>query len=577
MYFARGTAFAAGLIAITLPLAARADEAPAGDAGAPPAPATTAPATASTTPPADPPPATVAPPPPAVPPPATKTDPIFQFVTLHDLLDRNVITEAEYRAAVRDIAPSTGDRAEGAGTFVIGKWSTTLYGFLRSDLILDSTQSFLDLAGNTQVERPEGFPPPPPAVQSTYRGDHGRLQWSVRGTRFGLRFRAPEIGHVRVAGQVEMDFMGFQPAIAYPQQAAGVTAGNQPTNQTAPTEAGFFTSPIPRLRHAYVSVETPIVDILVGQYWHVMGMQPNYQPNSAQIQGLPAQIYGRTPQLRISKSIDTGPVTIDMALAALRPVQRDSMTPEGAAGLRVSIDEWRGMHTAGAVSTQLVPASIAVSGSIRDYRVPSFEQIPTDTVHLTTGAVAANAFLPIIPATKTRRGNALSVLGEFAWSQGAADLYTSLNGGMAFPTLPNTTGLNPPPAYPQNVDNGLVVYDITNFDLHPIQWTTFWVGLEYYLPGLDGKLWISGNYSHSYSTNIDSYVRQGDTPPNPNDYSYVPAAQVRKFEDFFDVNLFFAPVPAARFGLEYAHFDDRYADGVHAINHRAVFSSFLVF
>ncbi len=561
-----GPAMVAGLLVTALSFAARADEPPP----------TSAP-TSDTPPPSAPPP--LAPPaaPPPPPPAPAKSDSILQFATLRELYERKVLTEAEYQAALREIGASTGARAENAGTVVLGKWSTTVYGFVDSEVIFDSTQSFLDLAGNTSVERPAGFPPPPPAVQSTYRGENGRLQWSIRNSRFGLRLRAPEVGKVRVAGQLEMDFLGFQPAIAYPQQAAGVTAGNQPTNQTAPTEAGFFTSPIPRLRHAYVSVETPIVDILVGQYWHVMGMQPNYQPNSAQIQGLPAQIYGRTPQLRISKSIDTGPVTIDLALAALRPVQRDSMTPEGAAGLRVSIDEWRGMHTAGATATSLVPASIAVSGSVRDFRVPSFEQIPTETIHLTTGAVAANAFLPIIPATKTRRGNALSVLGEFAWSQGGADLYTGLNGGMAFPTLPNKTGLNPPPAYPQNVDNGLVVYDIATFDLHPIQWTTFWVGLEYYLPGLDGNVWISGNYSHSYSTNIDSFARPGDVPPNPNDYSYVPAAQVRKFEDFFDVNVFFTPVPAARFGLEYAYFNDRYADGVHAINHRAVAAAYLVF
>lgn len=564
----RWLAASAALCLVTTTRLAVADEPP------PPPPPADSTATAA---PPPPPPTVLVTPPPTPPPQPAASGSILQFATLKELYERKVLTQAEYDAALREIGSSTGARAENAGTVVLGKWSTTVYGFLRSDLIFDSTQSFIDVAGNAPVERPAGFPAPPPAVQSTYRGENGRMQWGVRGSRIGFRFRAPEVSRIRVAGQFEMDFLGFQPAIAYPQQAGGITAGNSPTAQTAPTEQGFFTAPVPRLRHAYVSVETPIVDILVGQYWHVMGMQPNYQPNSAQIQGLPAQIYGRTPQLRISKTIDTGPVTIDLAIAALRPPQRDSMTPEGAAGLRVSIDEWRGMHTAGAAATSLHPASIAISGSIRDYRIPNFEQIPTETIHLTTGAVAANAFLPIIPATKERRGNALSVIGEFGWGQGAADIYTALNGGMAFPTLPNKTGLNPPPAYPQNVDNGLVVFDIQSFDLHPIQWTTFLVGLEYYLPGLNGNVWVSGNYSRSYSGNIDSFARPGDVPPNPNDYAYVPAAQVRKFEDFFDANLFFSPVPAARFGLEYAHFDDRYVDGVHAINHRVVFSSFLVF
>jgi hypothetical protein len=360
-----------------------------------------------------------------------------------------------------------------------------------------------------------------------------------------------------------MDFLGFEPAPTY-------------DNRTGTTEQGFFTNPALRARHAYFKLDTPVLDVLVGQTWHPL-MQPLYAPNSVQIQGLPGQIYARTPQIRFSKTVDTGAVTFQIDAAALRPPQRDAATPELAGSLRFAVDKWTGMHTNGATGTALLPASISIAGDMRDFRVPNFEQIPTSTVHLTTAAFSAHAFIPVIPATKERKGNALSLTGQFAWGQASADLYTAMNSGMAFPSLPNKTGINPAPVYPQNVDNGLVVFDIQNQDLHPIQWTSYVLGLEYYLPGLDGRVWISGNYSHIQSSNIDAYARPGITPPNPNDYAYVSAAQVRQFEDFFDANVFVDPLPSVRFGAEYAYFDDRYVDGTHAINHRVQVSGFFMF
>ena len=50
-----------------------------------------------------------------------------------------------------------------------------------------------------------------------------------------------------------------------------------------------------------------------------------------------------------------------------------------------------------------------------------------------------------------------------------------------------------------------------------------------------------------------------------------------KASDWFDVNLFADVTPQVRVGLEYANFNDTYADGVHAINHRGQMSAFYLF
>jgi hypothetical protein len=47
-------------------------------------------------------------------------------------------------------------------------------------------------------------------------------------------------------------------------------------------------------------LETPVVDVLAGQYWAVLGWATTYHPNSVQIQGLPGQVFSRAPQLRLS-------------------------------------------------------------------------------------------------------------------------------------------------------------------------------------------------------------------------------------------------------------------------------------
>lgn len=505
------------------------------------------------------PPSTATPTPPAA---ATPSSGPVELTTLRLLRDKGVITGAEYASAMADMAPSTGSRAGDAVSLVMGRWSATLYGFAETDVINDSTQSFNDGAGNAQVVRPNGVPPVPANLQNTYAGNHGRTQMSLRNSRLGLRFRAPEVHSVRVSGTVETDFLGYDPS---PNAAAGVT------------ESSFFSSPTLRIRHAFVKLETPVVDLLLGQYWDLFGWQGLYQPNSVQIQGLPGQLYARDAQIRLSRTFTSSSATFEAAIAARRPPSRDSQMPEAQGGLRLALPGWTGVMTQGATATAVMPASIAVTGDFRQFTVPEFSGTPTRSVSLSTEAIAVDAFIPVIPAKREDEGNALSLTGEFVTGSGMNDLYTGLTGGLTFPTFidPNQQ-INPAPVYPQDVDNGMVTYALDG-SLHAIQWTTFLVGLQYSLPGLGGHVWVSGNFSRSQSNNIDQFTRSSSTAVNTST-SYFPSnATVRKAEDFFDVNVFWQAVPGVRFGFEYANFNDQYVDGVHAINNRFQGSGFFIF
>lgn len=447
--------------------------------------------------------------------------------------EKNIISEEEYQSALRDLNETSGAQASEANTLVVGKWATTLYGFVEADSILDSTQSFNDLAGNGQVAR-----------TGSYGYSHGRVQFGARNSRVGLRMKAPEFAGIRVSGVVETDFLG--------NQALGYGSGQV-------SENGYYTSPLLRIRHMYVKAETDIVDVLMGQTWELFGWQSMYHPNTVEIQGVPGQIYSRTPQIRVSKTIKTDPVTVEIAVAAMRPPERDSAAPEGQAGLRLAINKWTGVQTMGATGTGIQPASIAVTGDLRHIEVPFEQAVPTGNAGKTATAGAIDAFLPVLPGSKEKMGNSLSLNGEFSSGYGTADLFTGLTGGVTWPAVLNAAGAN---VWPQDLDNGIATYSSTG-QLNYIQWTSYLFGAQYYFPGVNGKMWLSGNYSHMESSNTGTLY-----PKSP---------KVRSSEDWWDVNLFGDITPAWRVGLEYAQFLDHYIDGNAPTNHRVQLSGFFIF
>jgi len=461
----------------------------------------------------------------------------IEFTTLKLMHEKGLITDAEMDSALRDLSDSVGDRALESTSLAIGKWSTTIYGVVQSDNVYDTTESFNDFAGNALVQRP-----------GTYAGEHGRFTMSLRNSRLGFRLRAPEYHHVRVSALLEMDFLGNQAALGY-NQAYQISEG------------AYFSSPVFRMRHYMMKLETPIVDILIGQYWDLFGWQSQYHPNTVEIQGVVGQIYARTPQIRISKTIRTRPLTLEMAVAMVRPPQRDSSTPEGQGAVRLSLNKLKGKQTLGAVGSVESPLSIAFSGDVRHFSLPEFTAKPVNSVDKTGWAVGVDAFVPVIPLQLLHRFGNLGLNGEYVWGYGIADLYTGLNNGVANPALPNPMMLNPAPTYTINADPSMVLF-AADGTAHLIQIQSYMVGLQYYLPRLDGRVWVAANYMN---------IRSNNAKLHPN------GMFARLSEDRADVNLFGDVTPAVRIGLSYAYYLDHYSDGVSAPNHRVQFSAFYLF
>ncbi|HZZ83615.1 MAG TPA: hypothetical protein VFE30_03675 [Anaeromyxobacteraceae bacterium] len=438
------------------------------------------------------------------------------------------------RAASQDgaTAPTTTANAP-APSPVTNKWTASLYGFAELDAISDTTQSFNDLAGNGAI------------TKDPYKGGNGRLTMSPRNTRIGFKFAAPEYEGVKASGLIETDFFGA------PNGLSGAPNGGSGT--ASPSEGGLFTSPGLRIRHAWVKLETAYVDVLAGQSWQLFGWQPYFHPNTVDLQGVPGQVYSRSPQLRLSHMFKSEPVSVELAVAAARPQERDAWLPDGQAGARVLFNGWKGVHTTGGTGTSVDALAIGASGVLRQFAVPTSTLVATAAPSAQTTAsgwgLSLDAFIPIIPASAQDRSNALSLTGSWVRGAGIADMYTGLNGGLGSVNA---------------VDAGLIGINPTTKTLDTVQWRSYIVGAQYYLPG-GGNFWVSANYSQMDSFNIGNFVaanKQGT---------------VFHQSRWADGNLFWDATPAVRFGAEYARFEQTFNDGSQAHNNRYQLSAYYLF
>lgn len=411
-----------------------------------------------------------------------------------------------------------------------------LCGFVALNVMHDSTQSFELGVHNNMIAR-----------LGTYAGDHDQLQFSARDSRVTIEVGAPEQHGIQASGMIEFDFNGFMSADV--------------------TEHDFYVLGTMRMRHAFLRVENPVVDVLAGQYHDLFGWGgAGFYPTTLAFLGIPGQLYHRQPQLRLSKKVSGAAAQFEVAAAVTRPVHKASGVPDIQGGIRLALNGWTGASAQGYGQPALTPLAIGVSGVGRRFEVPEFLELPGDPKTTTGWGFAANAVIPVIPVeTNDDRSNALTLTAEFSTGTGVSDLYTELTGGALFPTLPNDAGrLINPPTFPAAIDSGIVTYD-GNDELHTIDWRGFVAGLSYYLPIARGRVWVSGVYSQLKSNDITSLT------PGPN------RGMVFEKAEYFDASLFVALTEAVQTGFSFQTVEQTFGDGVTARNNRLEFGSHLFF
>jgi hypothetical protein len=431
------------------------------------------------------------------------------------------------------------------------KFELTPYGLLILETSHDSTQSFQSGQGNSAIQRSGSAPGQPPP----YAGQHGRLTMTARPTILGFRVKAPKWHEIQTSGRVEFDFESATGATNPPGTAFGDVS-------ITTSESSFLTGANFRMRQCYAKLESPYIDLLVGQTQQLMGWGPTFYPNAANNLGVPGHLFGREFQIRFSHEFKTPAINVEAAAGAFRPPQRDSEIPDGQAGLRFAINQWKGIVN----GEKSLPAQIALSGTVRTFRVqgyilPASNTPPSQASSYTeNGAGAAvDVLLPIIPNDDPESpGNSLSVIAEAAQGYGISDQYLNLNFGLPTFTIQQSNGVGTP----VDVDPGIVHFD-PNGQLRALHVRSFMVNAQYVLPGLD-NVNVSGIFSYLDSDNVDrlATVNQSQT----GSFSKIFIKQ-----RYYETALHWFATPAWRFSFSYANTLQTFLDGLQETNHRFIF------
>jgi hypothetical protein len=308
---------------------------------------------------------------------------------------------------------------------MMGKWVTTLYGFVEMDTMYDSSNSYNNWPFN-------GAPANAQTIQGGYAYgketslgqtlNHDYWGFDVNNSRIGFAISSPVYNGYKVRALLEMDFLASPGETQY-----GLGGG---------FGAGYITNPIFRIRHFFGDVTTPWYgNFLFGQYWSLFGWQPYNIYNSVQIAPAPGTLYGRFPQLRWYKIFHAGEgIMIEPAVAAMLPPEPSSGVPAFVEGLKLADSDMKGEMMIGNTGKGQFPASLGFSAIQTDY-AGYFQNNYTPTSSTTSGKAynganqsynswtsseAVDLILPIIPIHDGKPGNNLTLQAEYSWGQGDA-------------------------------------------------------------------------------------------------------------------------------------------------------------
>ncbi len=418
--------------------------------------------------------------------------------TLQLLLNKGIITQQEYDQAVQEeerakveeeerVKIEEEKRAKQASFFTKNGLQVRLGGFAEFDFIDDNTQSFQELVGNRPVLH-----------SNTVNGANSQFFMSPRNSRIILDVRAPERDGIKSRLFFAMDFLGNQPAV-----------GTSTVN-----EFSQLTGPDARIFQLFFLVETPVVDVKVGQDWSRFGFMSQYSRGQVSTAVTPANMFNRWIQASLSKELRmTDTLSLTPVFSVERPPQANGTLPSFVAGVQIAHSGLKAPYNgAQAAETSLRSLSLQVSGVGR--RLEANSGGPTNTTtgaqpslssqtYVTGWGVSTSLFVPVLPSKNGEFGNTAHVVMEGVTGAGIADFFNGLSWGVCTPTCgfaATSSGFGGPTFGQTNIDYGLAAVSSKTGTFEALRTTSMMVHGTYYLPD-NGKTWIGGGYGTVYSSN----------------------------------------------------------------------------
>ena len=413
--------------------------------------------------------------------------------TLRLLQEKGIITQQEYDQAVtEEQREETREKQEDAVTK--NDLEIKLGGFAEIDFVGDNTRSFEEVIGNRPVLR-----------SNTVGGANSLFQTSARSSRITIDVRAPERDGIKSRFYGALDFLGNEPAVGSPGMSS----------------LSFQTNPGPRIFQMYFLVESPAVDVKIGQDWSRFGFMSQYSRGQLSVSATPANMFNRWVQASLSKRLRlTDTLTLTPVFSVERPPQADGTLPSFVAGVQVAHHGLQAPYTGSSTGdVSLKPLSVQVSGVARRLEAnsggptnPSGGQPHLSSQTYVTGwGISSSLFLPVLPSRDGEMGNTAHVVIEGVTGAGISDMFNGLSWGVCNPVCGNSTsnsGFGGDAFGQTNIDGGLAAVNSQTGKFEAIRTTSMMVHGTYYLPD-DGKTWIGGGYGTIYSSNAGEMTCAG--------------------------------------------------------------------
>jgi len=479
--------------------------------------------------------------------------------TLRLLLEKNIITQQEYDQAVQEedrAKVEEEQRLKQATAQTKTGLQFKLGGFAELDFINDNTRSFPEIIGNKPVLR-----------SHTLAGANGQFNFSPRNSRITFDVRAPERSGIKSRFFASIDFLGNQPAIG----------------QSGVSEFSFYTSPDARIFQMFFLVESPVVDVKIGQDWSRFGFMSQYSRGSVTVAATPANMFNRWIQASVSKQLKlTDSLSLTPVLSVERPPQADASLPSFVAGVQVA---HRGLQApymgASSSDVTLKPLSLQVTGVGR--RLEANSGGPTNAAggqpnlnsqtYATGWGVSSSMFIPILPSRDGEMGNTAHIVMEGVTGAGIADFFNGLSWGVCSPVCgaATNTGFGGPAFGQTNIDAGLAAVSSRSGKFEAIRTTSMMVHGSYFLPNA-GKTWVGGGYGTIYSSNANQMTCAGGAVACGGVDRTLQSIYTR--DSTYYAQLWHDFTPEIRAGLETIWVRTTYADGANFENRRVQLSFF---
>jgi len=403
----------------------------------------------------------------------------------------------------------------------------SLGGFIKLDAFWDSTQQGKNINGVINRNNDGAF-------------HHGQTRFTAQGSRFNFTIKGPKVFGAQTTGFIEMDF----------------------DQQNGPDTTSASSVYTPRLRHAMFRLNWPETELLMGQYWSIFCSWyiESAEDGPFQVVGTPT---ARIPQIRLTQKFlgdwsvmgligmanslnaGTGPLS-GAPYSANSTSGSAAETPQIQASMKYEHDWW-GKAAYYGVPT---PFTAQLTGgwqrnTARTQNValsPISENLTAFNGRISNKTVdpwmaMGTLFIPVIPTHSANLAGTAHLLAQFWIGQGVSAFGFNGDQTSVFKFNANAPSVNP-----------------ANDDLYDIELLKRWGGMveaQYYF----NNQWyanLAWGISKTYGVN------QEVAPDGTQTYLYNNVNAQFSTQQQIDFTVWYRPVTALKFGLQYAFVQDRF-------------------